>query len=57
MRPHARSPFLPATPEQFGKQEPGSNREIKAFARVHYNATFPLFSKTDVNGRRASPVF
>lgn len=30
---------------QFGKQEPGTNEEIKLFARVNMTATFPLFDK------------
>ena len=30
---------------QFGKQEPGTNEEIKQFARVNMTATFPLFDK------------
>lgn len=42
---------------QFGKQEPGPNSEIKKFAKTKYNVTFPLFSKVDVNGPEADPVF
>uniref|UniRef100_A0A3B3S9Z3 phospholipid-hydroperoxide glutathione peroxidase n=1 Tax=Paramormyrops kingsleyae TaxID=1676925 RepID=A0A3B3S9Z3_9TELE len=34
---------------QFGKQEPGTEEEIKEFAKG-YNANFDLFSKIDVNG-------
>jgi glutathione peroxidase-family protein len=30
---------------QFGKQEPGSNAQIKSFAKSTYSVTFPLFSK------------
>ena len=42
---------------QFGGQEPGSNDDIKAFAAREYGITFPLFSKVEVNGPNASPVF
>lgn len=34
----------------FGKQEPGTNREIKEFCRTRYNASFDLFSKVSVKG-------
>ena len=42
---------------QFGGQEPGSNDDIKAFAAREYGVTFPLFSKVEVNGPNASPIF
>eukprot|EP00891_Asterochloris_glomerata_P000886 jgi/Astpho2/886/gw1.00016.270.1_t len=42
---------------QFGGQEPGSNDDIKAFAAREYGITFPLFSKVEVNGPNASPIF
>jgi glutathione peroxidase len=42
---------------QFGGQEPGSNKEIKQFAKDRYNVTFPLMSKVDVNGPSAAPLF
>ena len=35
---------------QFGGQEPGSNEEIKAFCSLHYQVTFPMFDKLEVNG-------
>src|SRR5688572_12253082 len=35
---------------QFGKQEPGSNEEIKEFCSKKYNVTFPMFDKIDVKG-------
>ena len=35
---------------QFGKQEPGSNEEIKEFCSKNYNVTFPMFDKLDVKG-------
>ena len=41
---------------QFGKQEPGTNAEIKAFALEH-GAEYDLFSKIDVNGDSAHPLY
>jgi glutathione peroxidase len=35
---------------QFGKQEPGSDKEIAEFCSANYSVTFPLLSKVDVNG-------
>lgn len=42
---------------QFGQQEPGSNNDVKTFCSLNYDVTFPLFSKTDVNGHNAHPLF
>ena len=42
---------------QFGRQEPGSEKEISAFCDEHYNVTFPLFAKIDVNGPNAHPLY
>jgi len=42
---------------QFGGQEPGSNEEIRKFATENYAATFDLFSKVDVNGENAAPLY
>ena len=42
---------------QFGAQEPGSEEEIKSFCDLTYNVTFPMFSKVDVNGDNAHPLF
>jgi len=41
----------------FGDQEPGTNREIKNFCSYKYGVTFPLASKSDVIGKDANPVF
>ena len=41
----------------FGGQEPGSNREIAQFCRVNYGITFPVFAKTTVVGANANPLF
>jgi glutathione peroxidase len=42
---------------QFGAQEPGDANEIAEFCTTHYDVTFPVFAKTDVNGKHASPLF
>jgi glutathione peroxidase len=42
---------------QFGQQEPGSNSDIKSFAKKSYGVTFPLMGKVDVNGGGADPLF
>jgi len=34
----------------FGKQEPGPNDEIKQFCKSRFNVTFPLFGKVSVKG-------
>ncbi|QIG46197.1 glutathione peroxidase [Nocardioides anomalus] len=43
--------------DQFGHQEPGSEEEIGAFCERNYGVTFPMFSKVDVNGDGAHPLF
>ena len=43
--------------DQFGHQEPGSDDEIKSFCQLNYGVNFPLFSKIEVNGPNAHPVF
>lgn len=42
---------------QFGAQEPGSNEEILDFVKDTYDVNFPMFSKIDVNGADAAPVY
>ena len=42
---------------QFGAQEPKSNAEILEFATSTYDVTFPMFSKIDVNGEQAAPLY
>lgn len=42
---------------QFLKQEPGSNEEIKSFCQINFGVTFPVFSKIDVKGPKADPLF
>ncbi len=43
--------------DQFLSQEPGTEDEIEEFCRTSYDVTFPLFSKVEVNGRGAHPLF
>jgi glutathione peroxidase len=42
---------------QFGAQEPGNAGEIQEFCSTHYDVTFPLFEKIDVNGANAHPLY
>jgi len=42
---------------QFGAQEPGTEKEIATFCELNYGVTFPMFAKVDVNGKSAAPVF
>ena len=42
---------------QFAGQEPGSDAEIASFCRTSYDVSFPLFSKIEVNGEGASPLY
>ncbi|MCA8997295.1 MAG: glutathione peroxidase [Planctomycetaceae bacterium] len=42
---------------QFGRQEPGSAEDIQEFCEANYGVTFPMFSKIDVNGEEAAPLY
>lgn len=42
---------------QFGEQAPGDDEEIHSFCTGRFGITFPQFSKIDVNGENASPLF
>ena len=42
---------------QFGRQEPGDEHEIEQFCEVNFGVSFPLFSKVEVNGGNAHPLF
>jgi len=42
---------------QFGHQEPGTEEEIKAFCSARYEVSFPVFTKVEVNGAGAHPLF
>lgn len=41
----------------FGKQEPGSDSEIKAFCIQEYAVEFPMFSKISVKGPDQHPLY
>ncbi len=42
---------------QFGGQEPGTNKEIKDFCETNFDITFPIMSKYDVKGDNAHPLY
>ena len=42
---------------QFGGQEPGSPAEIREFCTSHYDISFPLFARIEVNGPDAHPLY
>jgi len=42
---------------QFGEQEKGSDGEIASFCQKNYGVSFPMFSKIDVNGDGAAPLY
>ena len=41
----------------FGSQEPGSNKEIAEFCRTTYGVEFPMFEKTSVARLDAQPLY
>jgi glutathione peroxidase len=41
----------------FGGQEPGSDKVIKAFCSSKYSVTFPMFSKISVKGDDMAPLY
>lgn len=43
--------------DQFGGQEPGAEDEIATFCESQFGVQFPMFSKVDVNGSDAHPLF
>jgi glutathione peroxidase len=42
---------------QFGAQEPGTEAEIKDFCSTRFDVNFPMFSKIEVNGEKAHPLY
>ena len=42
---------------QFLSQDPGSDDQISEFCSLNYGVSFPMFSKVDVNGSEAHPLF
>ncbi|KAL8106802.1 hypothetical protein AgCh_023540 [Apium graveolens] len=42
---------------KFNGQEPGTNEEIENFVCTRFKAEYPIFSKVDVNGSDAAPLY
>ena len=42
---------------QFADQEPGDMEEIRSFCSLSYDISFPLFTKIEVNGSNAAPLY
>ena len=42
---------------QFLNQEPGTDEEVNQACQLNFGVTFPLFSKINVNGKDAHPLF
>jgi glutathione peroxidase len=42
---------------QFGNQEPGGGGEIATFCQKNYGVSFKMFSKIEVNGPGAAPLY
>lgn len=41
----------------FGGQEPGTNKEIADFCRMTYGVRYPMMAKTEVSGRKANAFY
>ena len=41
----------------FLRQEPGTNAEIKTFCSINYGVTFPMFAKISVKGKDIHPLY
>jgi glutathione peroxidase len=41
----------------FGQQEPGTNKQIADFCKNTYDVKFPMFSKSNVSGKNPNPLF
>ncbi len=42
---------------QFGAQEPGTEEQIVEFCKTNYGVQFPMFSKIEVKGENADPLY
>jgi len=42
---------------QFANQEPGDEKSISEGCVINYGVSFPMFSKIDVNGEEAHPIY
>lgn len=43
--------------DQFAHQEPGTDEQIGAFCERNFGVEFPMFSKVEVNGSGAHPLY
>ena len=43
--------------DQFAHQEPGDDEQIGAFCERNFGVEFPMFSKIEVNGSGAHPLY
>ena len=43
--------------DDFGGQEPGSNKEIADFCQANFGVSFPMFTKTKVSGKSPHPFY
>ena len=43
--------------DQFANQSPGTDDEIQTFCKANYGATFTMFTKGDVRGETAQPLY
>lgn len=41
----------------FGAQEPGTEKQVQDFCRLTYGVQFPMFAKTRVRGNSADPLY
>jgi glutathione peroxidase len=41
----------------FGAQEPGTEKQVRDFCRLTYGVKFPMFAKTRVRGNNAEPIY
>jgi glutathione peroxidase len=42
---------------QFNSQDPDADEKIMSFCSLNYGVTFPMFSKIEVNGKNAHPLY
>ncbi len=42
---------------QFAGQEPGTSEEISAFCSTNFGVDFPMYSRIEVNGPNADPLY
>ena len=43
--------------DDFGRQEPGDNTQIRDFCTATYDVSFPMFSKIGIRGGNGHPLF